>query len=344
MKNSEILKIVSKAIKVIPNEPALPVLEYMLIDKGKLITTNLAVWFCETRIEIETNPFLLPAKMVKKILSKLPKDADISFKSINEEKSCIEINGDPKFTFTVEAAHEFPVIPEPDIINGVLKPEDIPVIIGATKYIDTDKLRPAFCGVYLDEDIVATNGNVLYWKKMQGNLMKSIIIPKEIICMLDLNNKYSIHINKDKAWSKIHPIGASSFIICRNIDEKYPEYKDAIPVGGGAGWFVNPKEMLSKMELALLTANPTTKQVKWSFDNKNITIESQDLWEQIQYKDTLKVDYISVPDFEIGINCQFIINLLKNRIKNDVVKFEVEASNKPIKVDDEMIVMPVLLS
>lgn len=339
MKNSELLKIVNKASLLITTNMVIPILDCFLIVNNQLISSDLETYYFAP-IDFD-GEFLIPARKLKSILPKFPKGAEILLTG-DSGRSQIHVDGNKKFEFEVELAEDYPKPLTSEILNGRLGTVDVINIKNAVKNVSNDELRPAMTGVFIGQEIVATTGHVLTWKKITGVVNNEFIMPKKSTSLLE-GSRYLIYTSNDGKRIKLQPENAEDYFIFRAIDETFPNYKNVIPQDAKYSFKVSPKQLLNVLDLADLAANQTTHQVVFTFDKNKLFVQSEDIDFGNSFTDSLPVKYSEIPPFKTGFNGKLMQGLLKEKIKNDLVEIILEAANKAIVIDNEALLMPMLL-
>ena len=140
-------------------------------------------------------------------------------------------------------------------------------------------------------------------------------------------------------------------MICRLIDEKYPDYENVIPVDNNNIMSIDRNEFLSSLKRIAIYANKTTHQVRLKITGSELQISAEDLDFSNEANERLSCEHDG-EDIEIGFNARFLIEMLSN-LESKEIELQLSASNKagliiPKDKDDTedilMLVMPVMLS
>jgi DNA polymerase-3 subunit beta len=195
------------------------------------------------------------------------------------------------------------------------------------KYIRTD-----IKGDEIDHDMIIPRKSL--------NLLKSII-PS------DDKNEISIEFNASNAFFSYDNIK----MVCRLIDERYPDYENVIPSDNSNNITVDKSEILNSLKRISIYANKTTNQVRLKVSGSEILISAEDLDFSNEANERISCDHEG-SDIEIGFNAKFLIEILSN-ILSDKVIFKLSEPNRaglilPEDIDDDedltMLVMPVMLN
>lgn len=345
----------------------LPILENFLFEiKDNLLTisaTDLQTSMV-TSLPIEAKEegrVAMPSKILIDTLKTLP-DQPVAF-SVDTSTLAIEISaGDGKYKLSGENADDFPKIPVVDNastveISSTILNEAINKTIFA---VSTDELRPAMAGVYvhLDEKsitFVATDAHRLVRYRrtdIATDKSASIILPKKALNLLKTSlpnddSKVLMEYNNTNAFFEFGNIS----LICRLVDERYPDYEAVIPTINPNKLTVGRAQFLNTLRRVVIFANKTTHQVRLKINGSELHISAEDLDFSNEAHERLSCQFEG-EDMEIGFNAKFLVEMLSNLTCEEVV-LEMSSPNRAglllpaIKEDDEdvlMLVMPVMLN
>lgn len=358
------LQVISGALST---NTVLPIIENFLfeINSGNLtvsatdlqttMTTSLAV---EAK---ENGKIAVPSKILLDTLKILP-EQPITF-SINADTFAIEMTaGDGKYKLVGENGEDFPKIPKIEqaaslMISASVLSEAIAKTIFA---VSTDELRPAMTGVYCQMStenltFVATDAHKLvrYRRRdAKADVTNSFILPKKALNLL----KSSLPVEDMSVQVEYNNTNASfSFnnvnLICRLIDEKYPDYEAVIPVNNPNKLTIDRAQLLSCLRRVSIFSNKTTHQVRLKLSGSELQISAEDMDFSNEAHERLGCQYEG-EDIEIGFNARFIIEMLNNLNTEEVI-LEMSTPNRagillPVNADNNedvlMLVMPVMLN
>jgi len=365
--SSYLLKQLSNINGVITTNPVVPILENFLfeIDKTKLtVTASDLQTSMITEITIESKEkgnIAVPARILLETLKNLP-DQPVTF-SIDESTYSIEISSDNgRYKLAGENATDFPKVPAvSNDFSANISTEVLARAINNTIFAtSSDELRPAMTGVYVNlgdknTTFVATDGHRLVRyrrtdiKSDNGN---AIIIPRKALNLLKAtlpteNTDVSIDFNMSNAFFKFGNIR----MICRLIDERYPDYENVIPTSNPIKMTISRTDLLSSLKRISIYANKTTHQVRLKITGSELQVSAEDLDFSNEANERLSCDHEG-EDIEIGFNARFLIEMLTN-LDTDQIKLNMSAANKagvifPSEKDKGedilMLVMPVMLN
>jgi DNA polymerase-3 subunit beta len=245
--SSALLKHLSRISGVIPSRSVLPIIENFLFEivEGTLeiSTTNLEISM-KTSLPIEsrggTIKIAVPAKILLDIIKALP-EQPITF-SIDEETFAIELSSENgKYKLSGENGLDFPKIPTPENTQSVQMPAKVLVnAINQTLFAaSTDEDKAALNGIYfnLSTDgvtFVATDAHRLVrYRRVDITVEEatSFIVPHKALGLLkssfnsSSDEPVSIEYNESNAFFT----SSDALLVCRLIDQKYPDYENVIP-------------------------------------------------------------------------------------------------------------------
>jgi DNA polymerase-3 subunit beta len=140
-------------------------------------------------------------------------------------------------------------------------------------------------------------------------------------------------------------------MVCRLIDERYPDYENVIPVQNPNKLVIDRYDLLSSIKRISIYSNTTTHQVRLRIAGSELHVSAEDLDFSNEANERLSCQYDG-EDMEIGFNARFLIEMLNN-IDSDEITLELSTPNRagllmPSSNDDNenilMLVMPVMLN
>lgn len=365
--SSYLLKQLTNINGVITSNPVVPILENFLfeIDKANLtVTASDLQTSMITEITIESKEkgsIAVPARILLDTLKNLP-DQPVTF-SIDQTSYSIEISSDNgRYKLAGENATDFPKVPSVsnDFSASVSSDVLAKAINNSIFATSSDELRPAMTGVYVNlgeknTTFVATDGHrlVRYRRSdVKSETANAIIIPRKALTILKAtlpsdNTDVSIDFNLSNAFFKFGNIR----MICRLIDERYPDYENVIPASSTIKMVINRVDFLSSLKRISIYANRTTHQVRLKITGSELQVSAEDLDFSNEANERLSCEHEG-EDIEIGFNARFIIEMLSN-LQTEQIRLGMTAPNKaglitPAETDKDedilMLVMPVMLN
>lgn len=365
--SSYLLKQLSAINGVITTNPVVPILENFLFEiaDGNLTVTASDLqtsMITELQVEAkEDGSIAIPAKILLETLRNLP-EQPVTF-SIDSNTYSIEINSDNgRYKLAGENATDFPKIPTvADGYSVNISSEVLGRAINNTIFATSnDELRPAMTGVYIKLDetnttFVATDSHrLIRYRRVDvvADMGHSMIIPRKALTLLkatlpsELTN-VNVEFNTSNAFFNFNQVK----MICRLIDERFPDYENVIPLDNENNVVVKKGEILSSLKRIAIYANKTTHQVRLKVTGSELQISAEDLDFSNEANERLSCEHDG-EDLEIGFNAKFLVEMIGN-IDSDEITLRLSAPNKagiitPNDKDDEedilMLVMPVMLN
>lgn len=366
--SSSLLKQLSKISGVIPSRSVLPIIENFLfeIEEGQLrvSTTNLEISM-QTSLDIESRggglKVAVPAKILLDVLKALP-DQPITF-SIDEENFGIELSSENgKYKLSGENGLDFPKIPSPQNTSSVAMPaEALLKAINKTIFAaSSDEDKAALNGVYFNLGpngltFVATDAHRLVrYRRVDITVPEqtSFIVPQKALNLVKNafdSNSDPINIEYDESNAFFNSDKLK--LVCRLIDQKYPDYENVIPTENPNRLSVDRRETLGTLKRVNIFANKTSHQVRFRVSGSELTISAEDLDFANEAKESLQCHYEG-GDIEIGFNAALLIDIINNAPTNEIL-IELSTPNRAgIVLPNEqaegenllMLVMPVMLN
>ncbi|WP_186754428.1 DNA polymerase III subunit beta [Echinicola salinicaeni] len=365
--SSALLKQLSGINGVVTTNPVVPILENFLfeIKEGKLtITASDLQTSMMTEIDVEAKEdgnIAVPARILIETLKNLP-EQPVTF-SIDHDTYSVEISSDNgRYKLAGENATDFPKIPSVTNATAVdMSTEVLSSAINNTIFATSnDELRPAMTGVYVNlsntnATFVATDGHrLIRYRRVDiaAQDAASIIIPRKALNLLKStlpteNVPVTVEFNNSNAYFKFGNIQ----MICRLIDERFPDYENVIPVDNNNDMTIDKVEFLSSLKRIAIYANKTTHQVRLKLTGSELQISAEDLDFSNEANERLSCEHEG-EDIEIGFNAKFLVEMLNNISAKEVtLKFSapnraglIVPSEKGENEDILMLVMPVMLN
>ena len=367
--SSYLLKNLNAISGVITSNPVVPILENVLfeIESGNLLITASDLQtsvIVELQVESkEDGSVAIPAKILIETLKNLP-EQPVTF-SIDDQNYNIEINSDNgKYKLAGENSADFPKVPTLNdgfssaIDSGILNSAISNTIFSTS----TDELRPAMTGIFFklsssSGTFVSTDGHrlVKYIRTdIKGDEVDhDMIIPRKSLNLLksviptDKSTDINLEFNASNAFFSFENVK----MVCRLIDERYPDYDNVIPNDNSNIVILDRSEILGSLKRISIYANKTTNQVRFKISGSEILISAEDLDFSNEANERISCEHDG-DNIEIGFNAKFLIEILSN-IESDKVRFKLSEPNRAGLIvpdnmseneDITMLVMPVMLN
>lgn len=362
-----LLKHLQSVQGVISTSSVLPILDNFLFDiedkRLTICTTDLNTTM-KTSLAIEgkgTAKIAVPSKILLETVKSLP-EQPITF-SFDEATFAIEINTDKgKYKLSGENGEDFPAIPEVSRSSSFGLPSSslLSAVTNTLFAVGTDELRQAMTGVKFELEsnhinFVATDAHKLVLhslKKIAIETPGSFIVPRKALNLLKSalpgdDTVVTIEYNSTNVFFSFKDI----HLVCRLIDQKYPDYTAVIPKDSTNILTINRADFLNSLRRISIYSNKTTYQVRLKIKGSELHVSAEDLDFSNQADETLACEY-SGTDLEIGFNARFLIEML-NTLEGESVKFEMSLPSRPgimLPTSQEpneetlMLIMPVMLN
>ena len=367
--SSYLLKNLNSISGVITSNPVVPILENVLfeIEGGNLLITASDLQtsvMVELQVESkEDGSVAIPAKILIETLKNLP-EQPVTF-SIDDQNYNIEINSDNgRYKLAGENSADFPKVPGVnDGYSSDINSEILNSAISNTIFsTSTDELRPAMTGVFFKLSstrctFVSTDGHrlVKYIRTdIKGDEVDhDMILPRKSLNLLksilptDKSSDIKLDFNASNAYFSFKNIK----MVCRLIDERYPDYDNVIPSDNSNTVTITKSELLGSLKRISIYANKTTNQVRFKITGSEILISAEDLDFSNEANERISCEHDG-DDIEIGFNAKFLIEMLSN-IESEKVILKLSEPNRaglliPEDINDNeditMLVMPVMLN
>lgn len=366
--SSVLLKQLSAINGVVSTNPIVPILENFLfqLDSNQLTVTASdlqTVMITELQVEsTDKGAIAIPAKLLLDTLRGLP-EQPIALK-VDGETFGIEIVSDNgRYKLSGENPIDFPKIPSVNRAFSVeLSSNALSHAIANTIFAtSTDELRPAMTGVFLQlgadhATFVATDGHRLIRYRrfdVKSAVDTTMIIPRKALNLLKAClPSESVPVKAEFSQANAFFSFSNIKMVCRLIDERFPDYENAIPTNNPNVLTISRGEILNSLRRISIYSNRTTHQIRLKLTPPNeLVISAEDLDYSNEANERLLCEY-NGDEMEIGFNAKFLIEMLNN-VNSNTLSFELSAPNRaglvvPLdKESDEdilMLVMPVMLN
>ena len=365
-----LLKTIQPIIGIIVNNPALPIIENILIElKDNTLSakaTDLETTIINTTtVESESDAAIaVNAKLLLETLRTFP-EQPLTFKT-NTENNTLEITSEQgNYTLSYVNSDEFPNTPEISeaksiTINQNTLENGVKNTLFAT---GNDDLRPVMSGVYVELNMnsilfVATDAHKLVKYEncieSENENSASFIIPKKPLNLIkNTINNTSDNIQIDYNNTNVIFSFNNMQIYCRLIDGNYPNYSAVIPKENPNHLNVDRISFLNALKRVCIFSNQTTYQIKFSINGNEINLSGEDIDFANKGQERIKCEYDG-QDIEIGFNGKFLIEIL-NTLDSEKINMLFSSPSKAAIIkpdnDDEkesekilMLVMPVMLN
>lgn len=365
--SSELLKHLATISGVIASNPIVPILENFLLE---LDETNLTITASDmqtvmmTEAQVESSDkgsIAVPAKLLMETLRSLPEQPVTV--NIDEDSFGVElVTSNGRFKLAGENPMDFPHAPE---VNKNFSIELDSSVLGAAIAntifaTSTDDLRPAMTGVFVQVEtdhttFVATDGHRLirYRREdVKSENSTSMILPRKALMLLKSSlPSGDVPVKAEFSNSNAFFSFENIKMICRLIDERYPDYENVIPQNNPNHMKIGRAELLSTLKRISIYSNKTTHQIRLKVTGNELEISAEDLDYSNEANEKLGCEYTG-EDIEIGFNAKFLVEMLSN-LNTDNLTLEMSQPNRAgliVPEDKEenedmlLLVMPVMLN
>ncbi len=365
--STTLLKQLSSIDGVTVSKPIIPILNNFLFD---IKDGNLSISATDLETTMTTNikvdakediSIAIPSRTTLDLLKTLA-DQPLAF-SINLEKGSVEIKYDQgRFKLSAQNGDEFPKNPTVEGGKKFTMPAKVlqKAIAKTVFATSADELRLNLTGVYVqlfNDSItfVATDANrlVRYARTdVNPGVEESFILPKKALNLLKStlpsdDTEVTIEYNRQNAYFNFGEVS----LICRLIDEKYPDYNAVIPQENPNRLVMDRVEFSMSVRRISITSNKTTHQIRLKLAGSELTISAEDIDFENEAQEKLKCQYDG-EDLEIGFNSKYLNEMLV-ALDSPEVKLEMSQPNRagvlsPLVADEHesilMLVMPMMLN
>ena len=224
--------------------------------------------------------------------------------------------------------------------------------------VSGDELHPAMTGacMHVHENtltLAATNGHALSRQRIdlpdtESNQNLSVILPPKFaqnLIKLSLGDDVQGISLSLTTMTIMAQIGQST-IQARLIDERFPDFENAIPTSNDKVARIPKVDLMGSLNRIILIANQTTFQVRLAFTENKLTVSAEDMDMGRHGSETILCQYDN-EDTEIGFSAKYLLSLLSH-VSGDDVRMEMSQPNRAAILygEDEnalMLLMPLML-
>lgn len=344
---------------IVASNPISPILENYLLEISENILTitssNLSLSL-QTYAEVQSQQDLqltLTAQTLDAIVAALPSQP-LVFSFEPDTFACtIRTSSGGRYKIVGENPADFPM---PKAPSKNLHEVEIPTegLISAIRKTSSctakDQLRPAFCGIYFETDpqglrLTATDGHRLatIGVTSEAPIPASFVMPLQaakIIASLSANLP-SVSLTYTTSFAVVS--GPSFKFFVRLIDERYVDYRVALPAINPVKAIIPTADLLAITKRVMLLSDKTTNKVSLSLDSNELTLLAEDLEYSQEAADKIPVDY-SGESFTVALNASLLVSLLQ--VAEPELTLHASAFNRPVLLKesetDLYLIMPVM--
>lgn len=303
--------------------------------------------------------FAVNGKKFSQILKELPND---ELQLIINKSYMLDVKSKAKdikghYSLIGQSGQEYPEIPAFDNNNVIELEQSIfkemfkKVIHAAS----SDVIKPVFNGVFIIMDqegkvtIVATDSRRLsiITRKIENkiDLGEGIIIPlktvNEFLRLLENSGRCRFSYNNNQCFLKL----SNSEVISRIVDGHFPNYKQVIPKTQTIEAIIETKKFIDSLRRAMIFTREPAHKIVLHFSKDKLVIEANTP-ELGECEEELPIESNSNEKISLGINCQFLLDTLKE-IDSFSVKCGMSGHMSPVTImpeDDSdyiSVIMPI---
>ncbi|MGF1533284.1 MAG: DNA polymerase III subunit beta [Bernardetiaceae bacterium] len=369
LSSTVLLKQLNALRGVVPNNPVIPILENFLFDiteETLTITASDLQTSIIATMDIEADgkgSIAVPAKMLIETLRNLP-EQPVTIQVDTDDFVIEIISGNGRYKLTGENAEDYPLPNNPSDSTRQLEltADVLASAIAFTLFAaSNDEMKPNMNGVFVhineeNATFVATDSHRLVRYRrhdIQTENEVSMILPAKALEQLkstlpDQNLPVRLDFNDANAFFSFGNVR----LICRLIDERFPDYANVIPTENDKKLTLSSAALLGTLKRSIIYANKTSSQIRCSLSTDSLKVSAEDFDFANQANETLPCEYVG-EEFEIGFNARFLIDLLTH-LQSEQVVLEMSFPNRAALMvpaekfsEDEdvlMLVMPVMLN
>ncbi|MCB9250941.1 MAG: DNA polymerase III subunit beta [Flavobacteriales bacterium] len=352
---------------ILVSKPTLPIIENFLfnIDKKTLtITSTDLETSMSTEMSVESDGKIsvaVPSRLMLETLKSLP-NQPVTF-TIDDKTFQVQIKSEfGSYKLAGLAGSDFPKIPEVESESSFsIASDTLQNCIAKTLFATSnDELRMNLTGVFVELEkngitFVATDANRLVKIKrsdVKPGVVHNFILPKKALNLLKTSlSGASVPVQVDYNRSNAFFSFGDTKLVCRFIDEKYPNYNAVIPQDNPNVLIMSRDDLYNTVKRISIFSNKSTHQIRLKLSGSEINISAEDNDLNNEANERIACEY-NGEDLEIGFNSKLLLELLGS-LDIDVIKMELSSPksaglilpNEMEKGEDMlMLIMPMMIN
>lgn len=327
----DLQKALQKVLPAIPTKSTMVILEHLLVTlNGSELTlvasdTDLSIALTIPVAGEVNGAMLVPARQFNDLIKELGAVGTVEI-SADDVTNLVDVRT-PTGSYEMKGLNSLeypdgPVFGESTQAN--LRREDIARMANKTVFaVSTEEYRPSMTGVYFH-----FNGGTATAVATDGFRMSRVVVqsganpfPTDLDCIVparavELLRKADGDVVMDVCKTHARFTLGSQTVTTRLIDEKYPPYQNVIPTDNDKTLIVNQREVLSAIKRVSLFANTNTKHVRFSINDRVLSVHSEDEDSGGKGTETIPCEF-TTNGFEVGFNYRYLEEAIKNISTDD---------------------------
>lgn len=327
----DLQKALQKVLPAVPTKSTMAVLEHFLVTlKGSELTFTASDPELSIALTILVagevdGALLIPARQFNDLVKELGSAGTVEI-TADEMTNLVDVRT-PTGSYEMKglSANEYPSIPAfGEWTQATIKRDDLARMANKTVFaVSTEEYRPSMTGVFFQ-----FNGGTATAVATDGFRMSRVIVqaganpfPTNLECIIparavELLRKVDTDAVMDVSTTHARFTVGMQTITTRLVDEKYPPYQNVIPADNDKTLIVNQREVLAAIKRVSLFANANTKHVRFSIDERVLSVHSEDEDSGGKGTETIPCEF-SHNGFVVGFNYRFLEEAIKNITADD---------------------------
>lgn len=347
IEKSELIKKINLLEKVIPAKPAVPCMEGILVNNGRMCTNDLQNAISIATPEAEGESFIIPKKAIA-----MAKNLPDGLVQITPQGDSIVIKaGTVRTKMNSFSPDDFPEnYPLEDAVETTLDFGELCEMLSNVAYAaSTNSGRPVFTGVFLDGDgenlnVVACDGYRCAWAHTAYAGEIQMIIPKptvKLLLSIRGKEKVSIQTAGEKAIFRI----GDCEIYARLLSGTFMDYRKIFPTREHSIG-VDRKSLMDAMNRIMICSDEAHKG-KVEIDGTGATLQLKSSGTKVEYIEELEAKEPIATNLRIMFNSAFLQDALKSYDCSTIDCFFGVKNVEPLILDDgqlRSLILPVRMA
>ncbi|MBS0271253.1 MAG: DNA polymerase III subunit beta [Proteobacteria bacterium] len=346
-----LLKALAHCQGVVEKRNTIPILAHVLLEAQgstlKITATDLEISFSETfpaRVNLHGST-TVSAHLLFDVVRKLPEGAEIELKTSKDGATLNLNSGRSNYNFACLPAIDFPFMTTENLsCTFKIHAAELARLIDKTRFsMSTEETRYYLNGICFHGTpdgflrAVATDGLRLAQAQVElppeASRMPQVIISRKTIYEIrKLIDEVADEITVSLSENQVRFTVASSVLISRLIEGKFPDYEKVIPFGNDNILEVNAKMFAETVDRISIMSTDKLRPVKMRVENVTMTISAHSS-ETGNAVEELEIKYSGQQPIDFGFNARYILDVTQ-QIQNETLQFLIGDETQAIIAKD----------
>lgn len=291
-------------------------------------------------VDLDFEPFTVPAHLLRDIVRKLADGASITVKPAGERREGVTLRaGRSRFSLATLPEADFPTLAADDAPTGFeIDAQALAAALSGVRFaISSEEIRYYLNGIYLHPAegglmLVATDGHRLATRFLPAPQApqdwRGVIVPRKTTAILDKILPKAGTVKIALSESKIAVEAGPVTLVSKLIDGTFPDYRRVIPQGDGQRAEIESPALKIAIERVMAVAGGNGNGVRLNFDagQLTLTVKNPDAGDAEG-----ALDVAGDAAAELGINGKYLLEALAH-LPDGTVTMEILDASSPVRL------------